>query len=83
MRLEKCVDERSGIEGRRVQRNHAAVHKDRKARVVRDDAVIAKADGQRLAGTDQGAQRGRVRAVFDQLLSVILDLVSQGHRVVL
>ena len=54
---------------------------DRKARIVRDDAVIAKADGQWLAGTDERAQRGPVRAVLDQLLSIILDLVSQGHRV--
>jgi len=79
MCLEECVDERSGIEGLRVQGNRAAVHKNRKARIVRDDAVIAKADGLWLAGTDQRAQRGRVRAVLDHLLSVILDLVSQGH----
>ncbi len=65
----------------RVQGNHAAVYQNREVRIVRDNAVIAKAEGQRLAGTDQRPQRRGVRAVLDELLGVILDLVSQGHRI--
>ena len=42
--------------------------------------VIAKADGQRLAGTEQRAQRRGVRALLDKLPGVILDLVGQGHQ---
>jgi hypothetical protein len=78
MCLEERVDERSGIEAPCVQVKNTAIQKNGKARIVRDNAVVAKADGLRLAGTDQRAQRGRVRAILDQLFSVILDLVSQG-----
>ena len=70
-----------GLEGARAQGNHAAVDENREVRIVRDNAVIAKAEGQRLAGTDQRAQRRGVRAILDELLGVILDLVSQGHRI--
>ena len=78
MCFEERVDERSGIEGPRVQGKHAAVHKNRKARIVRDDAVIAKADGQWLAGTDQRAQRGRVRQLSTSLWAKFLIWSVRG-----
>jgi hypothetical protein len=63
MCLEERVDEGIGIEGPRVQDNRAAVHQNREVRVVRNNAVSAKAEGQWLTGTDQRAQRRGVRAI--------------------
>jgi hypothetical protein len=52
-------------------------------RVVRDNSVSAKAEGQWLTGTDERAQRSGFRAILDQFRGVVLDLVSQGHPEVL
>ena len=79
IRLEQRVDHHGRLEPAARNLHRTAIDDHRKARVVRNDAVIGEYQGQWLARAQHLAQPRRIGPILDKLFGVVLNLVLERH----